>query len=657
MARMHSTSTACLCLALAFCLPASAASSRGDGRVAGRMLQPPSSFGAATAEGFVYALGGHLGEAHAYAREFQSPFLLRASLNSLSNWEICSIDEQGAQSAALVAGPTGLLRVGGMRALNAADEAMELVSVDEVAVFDPRFALWSALPRLPQARSSHAAAVCGSLLYVAGGWTLDSGDLEQGGVFADDLLVLDLDSVESGWRRLPGPGQRRGLALAAVRGRPIAIGGMDERGRPTSRVDLFDPANSSWSAGPSFPDFGFGVAACAIGDDLYASGKSGRVWRLTLGASAWEAVGTLLYPRIFHQLVADTRNGELIALGGGLNGQHAAALERISLAQPEPTQQFSRLTLPAPLAAKNRQALLLEGDRLEFYGGNNGLEQHGFEAERFCAQAWSLGLSDFEWTRLRDLPVSRQSMGAASLGEGRALLVGGFGPGETKARSHADVFVAAGERGPWSAAAALPQPRTQFGLHAQGGRLWMLGGVDYDAARGSEHSFVYPLEVYRAPIDAALRFEDSGLRLPRARRAFGSELLDGRCYLVGGLSAGFAQVEVCDVLDLESQSWSTIPSPRRARVSPELVALGGRLYLAGGASADARGELRPDRSIEVFDPRTQTWSMCVEELPLDPTHARLFAWHARLLLVSTQVAEADALELVWIDPTTPGPTR
>ena len=654
---MQSAPTARLCLAFALFFPALAAGSPGDGQIAGRMPQPPSSFGAATSAGFVYALGGHLGRAHDYAREFQSPLLLRASLDSLSDWEVLSAAELGVQGAALVAGPEGLVRIGGMRARNSAGEPMDLVSVDEVAVFNPRSAAWSALPRLPRARSSHAAALCGSRLYVAGGWELDAGDLDHGGSFAGDLLALDLDSTKSGWRSLPGAGFRRGLALAGVRGRLVAIGGMDERGKPDSRVDVFDPASSTWTPGPSFPDFGFGIAACTIGERVYASGRSGRVWRWSLGAPAWEAVGSLLYPRIFHQLVADAQSNALIALGGGLDGQHTAAVERIELTPADTLPRISRLQLPAPLAAKNRQALLLDGDRLEFFGGNNGMEQHGFEPQRFCAEAWSLGLADFTWTRLPDLSLGRQSMGVASLGGERALLVGGFGPGEAKARSHADVFVGASDRRAWNAVAALPQPRTQFGLHEHAGRLWLIGGVDYDASRGAAESFVYPLELLCATVETAPRFVDSGLRLPRPRRAFGSAVLNGSCYLVGGLAGGFARVDVCDVLDLETRSWTTIPPPRSTRVSPELVELEGRLYLAGGQSADADGDLQPDRSIEVFDPATQAWSVCVEELPLDPTHARLFAWHGRLLLVSTHVADADVLELLWIDPVDPQPTR
>ena len=598
-----------------------------------------------------------MGDAHNYAREFQSRFLLRASLSSLSNWEPCAVDEFGVQGAALVAGPTGLLRLGGMRARNAAGEDMDLESIGEVARFDSALGRWLPLPPLPEARSSHAAALWENLLYVVGGWKLDSGDLDHGGEFADELLVIDLESRVPTWRSLPGPGPRRGLALATVGGRPIAIGGMDERGRPTSRVDVFDPASSTWSAGPEFPDFGFGVAACAVGDRVYASGRSGCVWGWSPGTVAWESVGSLIYPRIFHQLVADGAREELIALGGGLNGQHTAAVERIALRSVSGPVQVSRLSLPAPLAAKNRQALLLTGDRLEFYGGNNGLEQHGFDPGRFCAEAWSLGLADFTWTRLPDLPLARQSMGSSGLEAERVLLVGGFGPGESGARSHADVLVGAVGRSEWTSASPLPRPRTQFSLHEYGRRLWLLGGVDYDAARGPASSFYYPLELLSATPGTAPRFEDSGLDLPRARRAFGSAVLNGRCYLVGGLAADFAAVETCDVLDFETLSWTTISPPRTPRVSPELVELNGRIYLAGGQSADLDGNLQPNRSIEAFDPLLQAWSVCLEDLPIDPTHGRLFAWRGRLLMVSTHQAEADTLELVWVDSPHSPPAR
>jgi N-acetylneuraminic acid mutarotase len=624
--------------------------------VAGRLPVAPSSFGAAEHDGWIYVLGGHLGHAHDYSREDQSRLLLRAHPWELSSWELAAVDERGIQGAVLVRTAAGLVRVGGMRALNAEDAPMELESVADVASFDAATGAWTALPALPTPRSSHQATFCDGKLFVVGGWTLASGDLDSGGAFAQRALVLDPAKLDTSWREIDAPGSRRGLALATLDSRVVVLGGMDEKGEPVSRVDVLDAATETWSSAPPFPEFGFGVAAAALGESVYASGRSGRIWRWRQGASAWDEVGTLVYPRIFHQMLALPDTRELVVIGGNGSGQRIAPVERIQLGSAGVGARVSRLTIHAPCATKNRQALVQAGDRLEFYGGNTGLDQHGFAPERFSAESWSLGLGDLEWRRLADLPVHRQSMATAVVGKDTALVLGGFGHDGVKTRSYAEGFRYDRALDAWSSAPALPGPRTQFGLVESAERLWLVGGLDYDAARGEDAAFGYPKAILAASKEDP-RFEPVGVELPRSRRAFGCTELDGRIYLIGGLAEEFGRVETCDVLVTGEKRWETIPPPRKPRVSPELVALDGRLYLAGGSSPGADDELAPDRSVEVYDPKTRTWSVCVEELPIDTTHGRLLAWRGRLLFVSTHVEGHDALELVWIDPAAPTAAR
>ncbi|MBI5433670.1 MAG: hypothetical protein HZA52_12640 [Planctomycetes bacterium] len=610
----------------------------------------PTSFGAAELDGWLYVYGGHLGPAHGYSRERQSGLWLRARSDSLARWELVRAEQLGVQSAPLLAVGGRLIAIGGMRASNHEDEPMRLESIDEVLSFDPATAGSTELPRLPLPRSSHAAVACGEAVFVVGGWHLRSDDVERGGEFAAHSLVIDLAEPEAGWREFESPGSRRGLALVEAAGRIVAIGGLDERGAATSRVDVLDVQTLAWSSAPELPDYGFGVAAAVLGGEVYASGRSGRIWRLRLGAREWTHVGNLVYPRIFHQMLAVPGTSELVVIGGHVSGQRVGPVERVALAPVSAAPVVSTLTVAAPGAARNRQAVALSGDRLEFFGGNTGLEQHGFEPERFSDEGWSLGLADLRWGRRANLPVQRQSLVTAPIDAGRVLAVGGFGHDGTRARSFDDAFVYDRELDEWRRAPSLERPRTQFALLEHSERIWLLGGLDFDPARGADANFAFPLEVLAASKSGEPRFEATGLELPRPRRAFGAAVLDGRGYLVGGMSAGFATVAECDVFDFDARSWDTLPPPRKPRISPDLIALGGRLYLCGGSSAAEADELGPDRSIEVFDPRTRTWSVHVEELPLDTTHARFFAWRDRILLVSTHVEAHRALEIVWIDP-------
>src|SRR5688572_9305153 len=91
--------------------------------------RPMTSFGAAAHEGVLYAYGGYFGTPHDYSREGQSGELLRIDVDAL---QVTSLENgEGVQGAQLVSTAQGLVRVGGMRAENAAGAAEQLVSLTD----------------------------------------------------------------------------------------------------------------------------------------------------------------------------------------------------------------------------------------------------------------------------------------------------------------------------------------------------------------------------------------------------------------------------------------------------------------------------------------------------------------------------------------------
>jgi hypothetical protein len=178
--------------------------------------------------------------------------------------------------------------------------------------------------------------------------------------------------------------------------------------------------------------------------------------------------------------------------------------------------------------------------------------------------------------------------------------------------------------------------------------LLVLGGMDFD--RGREESMQLLDTVYAADAAHLERgFGDAGLRLPAARRAFGAALVDDRLYLTGGLDEAFAAVATFDVYDFRTGAWSSLPAPASARLSPELVALGGKLYLCAGLAFDEEHRTRAVETIEEFDPASGTWRALPTPLPLDPHEVQAFTWHDKLALVSTW-NDRGVLELALVDP-------
>jgi N-acetylneuraminic acid mutarotase len=611
-----------------------------DVQVSGALLPPMpvavTSFGAATDGAHLYVLGGYHGTPHAYTAEGQSRTLSRLALEG-GPWEAMGELDVGLQGLALVAHGDRLCRVGG----NTVDAEGRMGSVPDAACWS-RTEGWQAIAPLPAPRSSHDAVVVGDTLYVAGGWNLD-GDPARA-EWHDTLLALDLSAPEGAWRSIEAPFARRALALAEVDGKLVAIGGLTGGREPSSQVDVYDPATGTWSRGPDYPGDAFGVAAVRVGDAIVASARDGVLHRWRPGQARWERVGTLAFPRFFHRLLP-VGPSSLVALGG-IGGMHThgrtAHVERIELEATSPI--VSTWTMDYPGEAKNRQAMFLHEDFLYLFGGNDSLEQHDFEPDNFESAGWRLHIPSMQWERITDYPTARQTMQTALL-DGRGVAVGGFGHDGTAAVSHPEAYTFDFASGAWSPRPGLPSGRTQFGLAAHGGALYVIGGLSYDPSR--PQAFDHVTSILRTDDEGV--FVEEPVVLPGPRRAFAGGVLDGQYYLVGGMREGFQLVEDCLRYDLGARTFATIACPPGGpRLSGDLVALNGRLYLGTG-TVRREGAMESDRSIEVYEPASNTWSTVVEQLPFDTRHARMLAYRDRLLVVSTHRDDGRIL-LALIEP-------
>ncbi len=274
-----------------------------------------TSFGAVTADGYLYAFGGHKGERHEYSVEMVSGSFQRLKLSDGRGWESLPSATPG-QGQPLVARGGFIYRVGGMAARNHADAKQDLYSMTLVQCFDPKSGRWEDVAPLPAPRSSHDAVVVGDKLYVAGGWQLTGGTNKP--AWPANALVLDLAHPQSGWKAFPQPFQRRALALATLGSQVFCIGGMDSNNKPTLAVDIYNTATCQWTKGPDLPPGeheGFSCSAIAQDGRIYANAFQGDLLRLSTDERSWEVVGRLEHPRMAHRLVT-AGTMQLIALGG-----------------------------------------------------------------------------------------------------------------------------------------------------------------------------------------------------------------------------------------------------------------------------------------------------------------------------------------------------
>ncbi|MCP4837104.1 MAG: hypothetical protein GY895_20335 [Phycisphaera sp.] len=610
------------------------------------LSRPTTSFGAATSDGWIYVIGGYTGPPHDYYMEDQQRDFYRINLHDRSHVEQLP-NESRIQSCTLEAHDGSIYRIGGMVALNHRDEDQALDSMDTVWKFDPEAGDWSAAPSLPEPRSSHDSAVTGSKIVVVGGWRMDGITGER--AWHDDVLVMDMNDPDTGWTSIPAPFQRRALATTTVGDDVVAIGGIGSDRSMSQSVDVLDLDTGEWTTGPDYPGVAFGLAAETVGERVVASGADGRVYSWSPGDSSWSESGTLTFPRFFHQIAVGP-DSNLFFIGGMSRGVRPRHVEELRLGTPDPMPSVTVMSLPTPMQAKNRQGVFMHDGWLHLYGGNNSVGQHDFEAENFLSNGHRLSLADLHWEEGTDFPQARQTIQTCMDGQGNAYAIGGFGHDGEVARTWTDGYRFDLESGSWNDDGPdLPVARSQFGLVENDGRMWVFGGLDYDPRRPEGDQFRHLTEVVTA--ESGSDFAYDGLHLPEPRRAFAGAKLDGRYYLVGGMREDFQLVENSRMFDFSTEEFTEIPAPSRPRLSAELVALGDRLYLAGGSSPKADGEgLESNRSIECFDPATSTWSVVMDEIPINPRHMRMMPYRGRLLLFTSHVADDDMVTLAFIDP-------
>jgi len=295
--------------------------------------QGTTSFGGAVAGGTLYVYGGNYGDAHSYSDAGQSGDLYKLNLRDPQAWDKVTGGTK-LQGLAMVGHHGHVYRVGGFTAMNTEGADEKLVSQSGFARLKADGATWEALPEMPQPRSSHDVAVVGDTLYAVGGWNMP-GD-SKSTTWHENLIAYDLSAADSKWVELaPPPFIRRALATAAWNGQLVCIGGMNKQGGPTTEVAIYDPANNTWSTGPTLLGGnmdGFGSSAFAVGDQLIVTTVTGSIQSLRDGADAWAYLGQLNHSRFFHR-VLPMDNDRLVIIGGsGMEEGKITVLEVLKLA-------------------------------------------------------------------------------------------------------------------------------------------------------------------------------------------------------------------------------------------------------------------------------------------------------------------------------------
>jgi hypothetical protein len=208
-----------------------------------------------------------------------------------------------------------------------------------------------------------------------------------------------------------------------------------------------------------------------------------------------------------------------------------------------------------------------------------------------------------QWTPTGSLNVPRNGVepgGLIMLPNGKVLITGG---GSGNRSVHETELYDVGS-GTWSLTGSMAKPRCVHSTTLlDSGQVMVTGGIDWltDEVRGSAEVYDHATGMWTNTGD---------MHTPRfIHRAV--KLMDGNVLVTGGLSAYPEEGQVtadAEIYDVQTGAWRKTASMHTARRAHGAVLLAdGRVLVAGG-STGGFGASRHTDSVEIYDPKTETWA-------------------------------------------------
>lgn len=157
----------------------------------------------------------------------------------------------------------------------------------------------------------------------------------------------------------------------------------------------------------------------------------------------------------------------------------------------------------------------------------------------------------------------------------------------------------------WTIVSRLPDKRAWAGSSVMGGRIWLLGGIRDSLRNGTTDVLI---------LDLATGEMNLGEPLPVSRSGGVVTAFDGKIYHIGGYDTWAWSIQgLHSVLafDPATSLWTRKSDLRQGRTHAAGAAIGGRIYIVGGAESCDVFDLwcaAPSSSLEVYDPAADRWT-------------------------------------------------
>jgi N-acetylneuraminic acid mutarotase len=147
----------------------------------------------------------------------------------------------------------------------------------------------------------------------------------------------------------------------------------------------------------------------------------------------------------------------------------------------------------------------------------------------------------------------------------------------------------------WTTKASMPTARYYFGTGVINGKLYVVGG----ATTITGGTPVGILEVY----DPISNTWATKAPMPTIRRELSAATVNGILYAIGGVNNNGNQSKV-EAYNPVTNTWTTKASMPTARSQSEAEVIGGKIYVVGGIGPSVKWK----NNLEVYDPASDTWA-------------------------------------------------
>ncbi|HEY8089895.1 MAG TPA: kelch repeat-containing protein [Polyangiaceae bacterium] len=198
----------------------------------------------------------------------------------------------------------------------------------------------------------------------------------------------------------------------------------------------------------------------------------------------------------------------------------------------------------------------------------------------------------------------------------------------------------------WEARSSAPVRRFESFAISDGTHIVFLGGItgvisDYSTAAPSREVDLY---------DPASDSWSPGPELPQdaPKHHLAVTVMDGRVYVLGGFDGILNQspnepfVPVAHAYVLDSGAWRRLADPPLARGAATAEAIGGKVYLTGGATTE---DVAPFAELDIYDPVADAWSTGAP-MPTAREHLASCAIGGKMIVVGGWVGAPGAPSVV-----------